>query len=389
MFLCGLSAWSQKVLEGIGDTVHLPNGDMAILEAREKRKDLNCEVTPLDPVLGFDLRFHAGYDVSIPLKDLAGDGNELTMVFRVTPEGRPEDRVYFQQTFRVPDVPTNASGQSTLAGNFDVGEGKYQVDWLMQDRVSRVCAHFWDAKAELSTREREMEMAIAASKVEATRRNQFWEEPPAARAKSAPLLNLKLLVNFAPQDQNAFAMQPLDTSALVTMLRRVSRDPHVGRISLVAFNIQEQRVLFRQPEADRIDFPALGQAIQNVVPGVVDAKLLVNKRGEVEFLTDLIKSEMAGPEKPDALIFAGPKYMVEGSPEDELKAAESAKYPLFYLNFNVSPAAFPWRDAMGRAVRALGGREYAITRPRDLWFSVLEMVNRVVESRQGLVPASR
>jgi hypothetical protein len=202
---------------------------------------------------------------------------------------------------------------------------------------------------------------------------------------AGPAVNLKLLVNFAPQDQNSFAMQPLDTLALVTMLRRISQEPRVTQFSLVAFNIQEQRVLYRQPPSDRLDFPALGRAIQEVTPGVIDAKLLVNKRGEVEFLTDLIKSEMAGTEHPDALILAGPKYMVEGSPEDGLKAAEAVAYPVFYLNYNVSPQNFPWRDAIGRAIRVFGGKEYSIGRPRDLWFAVTEMVGRIVDLKEGRV----
>jgi len=136
----------------------------------------------------------------------------------------------------------------------------------------------------------------------------------------------------------------------------------------------------------------LGKSIKDIEPGVLDLKLLANKRGEVEFLTDLIKAEMAGPDRPDALIFAGPKYIVtEGSPEDELKAADTVDYPVFYLNYNLSPAITPWRDSIGRAIRVFGGKEYALNRPRDLWFAVTEMVSRIVEWKQGpgLAPVVR
>jgi len=128
---------------------------------------------------------------------------------------------------------------------------------------------------------------------------------------------------------------------------------------------------------------ALGQAIGKIEPGLVDLKLLANKRGEQEFLTDLIKTELASADRPDALIFAGPKYMVEGSPEDELKKAEGVDYPVFYMNYNLNPAAVPWRDSIGKAIRVFGGKEYTITRPRDLFFAVTEMVGRIVESKQG------
>ena len=200
------------------------------------------------------------------------------------------------------------------------------------------------------------------------------------------------MVNFAPQNQNSSAMRPIDTLALVTMMRRITREPRFGKFSVVAFNIQEQRVLYRQSSKDRIDFPALGKSIKDIVPGVLDLKLLANTRGEVEFLTELIKQEIASSDHPDALIFAGPKYMVtEGSPEDELKTAETVDYPIFYLNYNLSPQTTPWRDSIGRAIRVFGGKEYALNRPRDLWFAVTEMVTRIVESKQGTgtAPASR
>ena len=32
---------------------------------------------------------------------------------------------------------------------FDVGEGKYHIDWLMRDRSERVCSYNWDARPSL------------------------------------------------------------------------------------------------------------------------------------------------------------------------------------------------------------------------------------------------
>jgi len=121
-----------------GGAVRLFSSDAAILEAREVRKDVPCTVTPIKPVLGFDLKFHAGYDVSIPLKDLAGSDNQLTMVFRVAPDLKPDDAVYFSQRWNVPMIESDAGGSALLSGTFDVGEGKYHVDWLMRDRGERI-----------------------------------------------------------------------------------------------------------------------------------------------------------------------------------------------------------------------------------------------------------
>src|ERR1700691_4085444 len=52
--------------------VRMVHADMATLEPQDVRKDLACTVTPGKATLGFDLRFHSGYEVTVPLKDLAG-----------------------------------------------------------------------------------------------------------------------------------------------------------------------------------------------------------------------------------------------------------------------------------------------------------------------------
>src|SRR3954451_23109994 len=142
-----LSAQVLMPAAGPGGAVRLFTSDAAILEAREVRKDVPCTVTPVKPVLGFDLKFHAGYDVSIPLKDLAGSDNTLTMVFRVSPDGKPDEAAYFSHRFNVPMIDADAGGNAVLSGAFDLGEGKYHVDWLMRDRAERVCSFNWDSDA--------------------------------------------------------------------------------------------------------------------------------------------------------------------------------------------------------------------------------------------------
>src|SRR5271167_3848799 len=70
-FVLGLCpAHGQMLVPPDGRAVHIINTDLAVLEAQDVRKDLNCTVSPQKPVLGFDLRFHAGFDVSVPLKEL-------------------------------------------------------------------------------------------------------------------------------------------------------------------------------------------------------------------------------------------------------------------------------------------------------------------------------
>lgn len=389
-WICLAPVRAQIPLQAVGGPVRINNSDLAVLETQDVRKDLPCTVMPAKPKLGFDLRFHAGYDVGIPLGDLAGGENQLTILFRVTPENHKDDPSYFIQRVHVPPLDDDAKGDATITGVLDLGEGSYHVDWLMHDRGDRVCSFYWDSQAALDSRDKQMELSLAPGVAQASQTEQFGEEPPVERAHDGPPLNIKVLVNFGPQMQDSASLQPSDTVALVTMLRRISREPEFGKFSLVAFNVQEQRVLYRQSSADKIDFPALGDAVQNIKLGTVDLKRLSQKHGEMDFLTDLIKKEVSGADHPDAVIFAGPKIMLDESvPDDQLKPfAADMDYPVFYMNYNLNPQAVPWRDSIGHAVKLFKGTEYTISRPRDLWFAVSEMVSRIVKSRHGRSQAS-
>ncbi|HWQ56767.1 MAG TPA: hypothetical protein VN442_23980 [Bryobacteraceae bacterium] len=377
---------AQTVMQGSapGGTLNIFNSDAAILEAQEARRDLGCTVTPIKPALGFDLKFHSGYDVTVPLKELAGSGNLLTMIFRVSPANHPDEPVYFSQKVTVPPIEEEAKGDAYLQGGFDVGEGKYHVDWLMRDRTERVCSGYWDVEATLPVRDRDMALEIAPGTVAASDREAFKGEPPVERVDREGPLNVKVMVNFAPQNAEAATLQPLDTNALMSILRSISREPRIGKFSVVAFNMHEQRVIYRQDDTSQIDFPALGEALNSLSLGTVDLKRLSQKNGDTEFLGELITKELRGPERPDAVIFAGPKVMLESSvPQDTLKTVGEPAFPVFYMNYNLNPQANPWRDAIGNAVKYFKGFEYTITKPRDLFNAWSDIMSRIVKSKVG------
>ncbi len=368
-----------------GGLVRLFTTDAAVLESQEARKDLPCTVTPSKPILGFDLKFHTGYEVSVPLRELAGSENTLTMVFRVTPADRPEDYTYFSQHVPVPAIDEDEKGPAYLQGEFNVGEGKYHVDWLMRDRSERVCSFHWDSEAALPAKDRPISLDIAANAIKPLESEPFKPEPPVQRDQRDKPLNVKVMMNFAPQDSASATLQPLDTNALVSILRNVFREPRIGKFSIVAYNMQEQRVFYRQDNAATIDFPAIGKAIGSLNLGTVDLKRLTQKHGDSEFLSNLITSEVKdAKEEPDAVIFAGPKVMVDGGlPADTLKQLSDVKFPVFYMNYNLNPQVNPWKDAIGSCVKYLKGVEFTISRPRDLFFAWTDIMGRIVKLKIG------
>ena len=323
------------------------------------------------------------YEVSVPIKELVGSDNQLTMVFRVTAENQREG-TYFSQHFQVPSIDREEGGPAYLDGAFNVGEGKYHVDWLMRDRAERMCSFHWDSEAALPPKDKQMALDIAAGAVQPLDPEIFKQEPPVQREQKQPPLNVKVMVNFAPQDANGSALQPLDTRALLSIMRSISREPRITKFSVVAYNMQQQKVIYRQDEVSQIDFPALGQAVKSLRLGTVDLKHLVQKHGDTDFLTQLMTSEINPKDSLDALIFAGPKVMLDdGVSPETLKQLSDVKFPVFYLNYNANPQMNPWRDAIGNAVRVLKGAEFTISRPRDLFFAWTEIMGRIVKSKVG------
>jgi hypothetical protein len=367
-----------------GETINLIPSDLTILEAGQERKDLPCTVTQRKPELGFDLRFHSGFDVTVPLAELAGDGQLLTVIFRVVAKDSDNHTANFVQHFTVPVISDDAKGDAALQGVIDLGEGSYHVDWMMRDREERVCATSWDVEASLATKDKPIPLFLSKNQVEQTRPEPFFNDPATElpRGGKEDKLNVKLLVNFAPQNAVSAALQRSDTDALVSILKTIQRDPRVASVSLVAFNMSEGQVLYRQESAKQIDFAALGKALQQMKLGTVNVLKLSQKHSETDFLANLITTEMTPPAHTDAVIFAGPKAMLDANvPDEDLRRIGGVECPVFYMNYNLDPQANPWKDSISHAIRTLKGTEYTISRPRDLWFSTVEMFGRIVRSK--------
>jgi hypothetical protein len=73
----------------------------------------------------------------------------------------------------------------------------------------------------------------------------------------------------------------------------------------------------------------------------------------------------------------------ENIPEEVLREIGKPGFPVFYLNCNLEPHRTPWRDAIGRVVRFFKGSEFLVSRPRDIWFAVREVVSGIRNFRRA------
>ncbi len=370
------SGWAQGRL---GAGFHLQYEDMAVLESGEPRADFSCRVIPDKPELGFDLRFHADYRVIVPIKALADAGGRPLVLMRVTPAADIERPVYLGYRFAIPDVPLGAKGEAMLAGGFDIGLGHYHVDWMMRDGRGRVCSSHWELDARQGRHKRDLPLTLEPNMVAQRVEGTFGEEPLVEKAAAKPL-HVKILLNLSPVKPRESIVKPEDAMVLLSILRSITHEPGVSRFTLVAFNVREQKIIYRQDNAEKIDFTAIGKAVQAPTAGTVNYRLLQDKQSETHFITKLLTDQL-GPQtaSPDAIIIIGPKVTLEKKvPLDPLKERGATSCPIFYLNYNSNPIDEPFHDTIGSALKAYkGALAYNIVLPRDLGGAIRDMLSRI------------
>jgi hypothetical protein len=186
------------------------------------------------------------------------------------------------------------------------------------------------------------------------------------RRDATPRLNLTVLLNIGSPTAGGVSISRSDSAALVSSLRSILRDPMVDTVSLTAFNLEHQKVIFEQDKIRESNIPSLQKAIASLRLGTIDVSQLADDHAEARFLVALA-AERAQQKLPDALIFIGPKMLNEaGVSRKLLEQLGEARCPVFYLTYASSPDQNPWRDLIGSAVKYWRGREFKISKPLDL-----------------------
>lgn len=174
-----------------GERVVLMQSDLATLDGVDKPRDLPCQVEPLRPALGYDLRFHVGYAAQCKAGDLS-PGGRLTVIFRVSPESGGAGEC-FSQTVALPtEVP---DGDVTFEGFFEVGPGKYSLEWLIRDHRDRRYAKSWTVAA--APPERGMLISLGSGGIRPA------DEIPAAASRRSTGIPVHLLINLSPPENSS------------------------------------------------------------------------------------------------------------------------------------------------------------------------------------------
>jgi hypothetical protein len=324
--------------------------------------------------------FHTGYEVEVPIREMAGDRNELTVLFRVVPRDRPDDPSYMVQRVSVPAVEAHSGGVGKFYGLFMLGEGKYHVDWLMRDKRERTCSMSWDLETKVNSKDSQLRQWIPQSLVQ-LRGPVFASEPPVKRTSESGSPRFSIIVNFDPSDPSAALIDEPGLYGMVAILRRMGRDPRIEPYSIIICSLETEQVLYQQENKGSIDLPALSGALASVKLGTVDAKRLVSTHGPAQFAADLIRGQLT-KENTDALIVLSPKG---GSKtilsREALESFDKLGKPAFYLSYDTGKQLSLWRDPISSIMKHLRGLEYGIDRPKDFFNAWSDVVTRMVRAK--------
>jgi hypothetical protein len=337
---------------------------------------LKCYIEKWNPFLDFALRFQAGYVVHCRLSVFEGKKVTVAIYLRVTPEGKPP--ALFATGYRLPAITPDMSMANTpnklkqeigLSGAFSVGEGHYSVEVLVMDDRHRSCRKHWKIKVSPDRSQRRVHLAIEPLTVQSFDRSS-WEIPPPQREKG---IRLTVLLDAAPINPYRSRLRAWDRSFLLECVYSLLRQMPYKSVRLIAFNLDQQREIFRRDEFDGAGFLALSHALQEIETATVSVQALKN-RNSPAFLTALANQELAADDPSDAIIFLGPNARTDVSVSPELLTRKkSGGPPFFYFEY------FPWvgspfPDGIERLTRAAEGKTFRIHSPAELDQAIQKML---------------
>ncbi len=289
-----------------GQSVVDPARISASLKSFERRADdrpLRCDVAPIRPRLNFNFRLEAGYVVRVPMSQYSGPGHGWGVLARITPQGGNRQPVYLANRVRLPSVPPTRVIWET-GGFYVLGEGRYHVSWQMFDDIGRVCRKEWDINAKLGGNERHVKVTMPPYAVTdmALRGVAVVHE-----ADDVAPLRLTVLLHAAPLIPRRTRLAVRDRFMLLSTLSSLLERVPARFVRLVLFNLAQQKELYRQEDFRLESLGDVAQALEGVQLQTVDYRVLRNRTGYLDLITDLVNREVSAQPTSDVVVFLGPE----------------------------------------------------------------------------------
>jgi hypothetical protein len=357
--LLSTALWGQSIV----DPSAIPRV-MSRFEPRWDDRHLACSVTPFGPALNFSLRMQAGYIVRVPMNQYLGPHHGWFTLVRLTPEGGDRKPVFLATRIRLPDVP-KTKVEVEIGGGYLLGEGGYQVTWMMLDDQGRVCRKEWHIEARLARRERKAKVAMRPYTVAAF---SLLGSPDdgLARDDSAPF-SVTILVHAAPIFPRRTHLRAADRMLLIGSLAALLERLPARSVRLVVFNLDQQKELYRRDGFTLGALDQVEQVMNDLELNAVDYRVLQKPMGHVDLLADLVNREVHEGKPSDAVVFLGPATRYEDKPPRAALERLAAIPRFFYFQYRplVRGLAPSTPDTLALTVSRLKGKTMVIRNPAE------------------------
>jgi hypothetical protein len=360
-FLLVLLAASTLPAQTIVDPVKLR---LVLPKFEAQDTELRCNVVALKPALNYSFRFQAGYMVTVPMNQFIGPNHGWSMLTRITPAEGDSRPVYLLSSTTLPDIPKTKS-ELQFGGGYLLGEGGYDVRWMLLDDTGRACRKTWHVDVHRSHAEGKVKVAMP--------RETVWELSLRGSRRLAPTaddaapLRMTIFLHTAPLFPRRTRMRPNDMMTLMSTVASLLERVPVRSVRLVLFNLEQQKELYRKENFLLRDMAQVSEAMTHIELGMVDYQTLQNRRGHVDLIADLVNREIAAEPRSDVVLFLGPGARhFESMPHSSLEKPEG-RAPQFYY-FEIAPffrqTSQPV-DTIKSTVARLGGKTMLIHTPGE------------------------
>jgi len=341
-----------------------------LFELSPQKGDLKCSIEREHPSLDFTFHFDAGYVITCPVRQFGDKRTRITILTRVTPrDGTPVVLGTFAvyrglPTKRVLAYPGHGKVYFQISGGFSVGEGHYHVEVLVADSRHRTCRRAWWIKVAHHT-QRKVPVVVAAHQVVPV-------QVPTWRGPQRKGLRLAILLSAASFNPRRVRLGAGYQMLLLQILSSLLQQTPCRSVRLVAYNLDQQRVIFRTNSFKPAGFVKLQQAFRGLNLGVVSVQTLQRRNEWPEMLARLTNRQLTAKPPPDAVIFLGRSFLwVKKLPREMLMFHYEGMPEFFY--FENGPDNI-FSDSLGKLTKSLRGKIYRINTPDDLGKAIQKML---------------
>jgi hypothetical protein len=385
------------------------------LDAPADANPLRCDVRPIKPALNFTFRFQAGYVVTVPMKQYVGTGHVWAILTRITPQngsqGGEAKPVYLIDVIRLPPIPETTKSEAESGGSYLLGEGRYDVSWILMDDAGRTCRKSWQVEVALGRGDKGVKLGMPPGTVAglSERGLPLRGSPVLDRDNDAgPPLRLTVLVDSAPftfRRTSRAGLSGYDRNLLLGMLAALLERLPSASVKLILFNLEQQRELMRQDGFQLRDLRKVSETLNGLNLGTIDAGKLGNPGGHLGLLAGFINDELRAERPADAVVFLGPRerYDEKMPPEMLDKPGEGAPH-FFYLQHRpqrrpmivpegargsrpgapttiIQPPGGDYPDSISRAIDRLKGDTIRVHTPGEFAKAIERLEKRAVKGR--------